>query len=241
MFTQWYFFSNFYWNFFNFKSSPIRPDLLCVYALHRSLLRVCTHNLCINASSVCNDFIKCVPHDILVIQAADQLYLTHDRPVELSTLWIQRNPFQSVKAVVLLISYLQKKKRHKWNNNKDLNWMAYELTCGVLLYFSTRFKDFQHLSYSIFPHEVVDITHSRSMAIACHIWKVCGLILHKATEFLLTKLVIRQKKPDYFIAGHYRSSVLSPMSVPSQEISNLKSCLRRPHVCSHRPKRPCLL
>ena len=110
MFTQWYFFSNFYWNFFNFKSSPIRPDLLCVYALHRSLLRVCTHNLCINANSVCNDFIKCVPHDILVIQAADQLYLTHDRPVELRTLWIQRNPFQSVKAVVLLISYLQKKK-----------------------------------------------------------------------------------------------------------------------------------
>ena len=81
MLTQWHFFFNSCQSLFNFKSSPMRPDSPCVYLSHQSLLRVCTHDFCVNKNSVCTDFIKCVPNDVFVIQTADQLYLSYDRLV----------------------------------------------------------------------------------------------------------------------------------------------------------------
>ena len=33
-------------------------DSLCVYTPHESLLRVYTHDLCVNANFACNDFIR---------------------------------------------------------------------------------------------------------------------------------------------------------------------------------------
>ena len=53
-------------------------------------------------------FNVCLPDNILVIKAANQLHLAHDSLVKLSALWVKRNPLHSIQTVVKLISYLQK-------------------------------------------------------------------------------------------------------------------------------------